>query len=259
MTDTDETKQRKCEEKIRLYTQNGISTTPKKDPKDTNYNKIYQHFSVLSKQNAEITDQTSLTYSEFLKETKGDLTKATEALINWSLQINNDHISDSAVDLILPTVFFETGNVQSTKLGFWKNQIGVKYNTLVEKGKNLWDDGDKIATGLNITPALKRIGMKWDDSRKDDETFVKQYAESLGFDTLAERQKFGNAMFKLAAIPAIEKYYYATATGKRKKLASEFGFFIKNKINMDILSPLMENSITLEEKNMFENFYKNDI
>jgi hypothetical protein len=261
MTDTDETKQRKCEEKIRLYTQLCISSTPSKSPPDTNYQKIYNHFNVLSKQNADFTDETSLTYSEFLSQTKGDATKATEALITWSLEKNNQHISDSMVDLILPTVFFETGDAQNpasgTKLMFWKSEIAGKYNTLVQKGNDLWYNADNLAKSPNITHALKRIGMKWNPGKNVQ--FKKDFLSSLGFTERPMQRAFVLELLIFIDADAIEKRYFDTTNGKVLKKYQDTILMIKKKFKEpDNLIKLLISTVILseEEKDLIVSIYE---
>ena len=162
-TNDSELQQRKIYEKIRLYTQYGINDP--NNPSDDEKAKLKTHFETLLKQYTnDRKDHTSPTYSAFLEGESPSAPTATTDLINT--RVDSNAIPESAVDLALPIVFFETGSI-SSKLENWSQFIGPK---LKPKGADLWDHADDIDRSKKPTIfALQRVG----ESAKD---FFKNYA-----------------------------------------------------------------------------------
>lgn len=161
-TNDPELPQRKIYEKIRLYTQYGINDP--NNPSEDEKKKLTKHFETLLRQYTDDrTDHTSPTYSAFLEKDQVNTQTATTDLIDT--RVDSNKITESAVDLALPIVFFETGSA-SSKLNNWSQFIGPK---LILKGNNLWDYADNIAKSKNPTEfALRRVGERAKDFFKPD-------------------------------------------------------------------------------------------
>jgi hypothetical protein len=157
---------RKCQEKIRLYTQYNIS----QDNSQINKPQLLAYFETLLKQRiVDRQDPTSLTYSAFL-DSKDPITAndAANNVINFKLSLHTDNVPDEKIGMVLTNIFFDTDSVRSEQ---WKNLLGAKAHArLVKQGQNLWDSAPNVfQTKFSKLkpPHLKRIGTQWKNIKRN--------------------------------------------------------------------------------------------
>lgn len=256
MTTEEELNQRKAFEKIRLYTQFGITDPYKPTPEEER--KLKEHFENLSKQkNNDRKDYTAPTYSAFLHPQEDEVIDSSKALDNLkSLRLETSELPESAIQQIIPTLFFETSN---EKLAGWKKNIGDKnYNKLTETGRNLWDVAGNIFknkfANTNNKPALRRIGMKWNETKANDPQFQKDFAENSGFSDI---RNFANTLIRYCDDKTKENSYFASGDGRKVPAWRYVAMAMRRLTKEDLILLLQSvNDLSMEELSGIQRIYE---